>query len=168
MVDWIKYAEQRRGMNYYSAVKDAIEQHSPGESILDVGCGGTDTVMAGSFKRRYAINKDAIPNWKPDAELIIGPWPEVELPQSRFDVVTCCQVIEHLPDEVIPEFVSRLEAVAGVLIVSVPYLWPKGLCRYHTQDPVHLSKFRGWFTRKISRLRIVEDDNLKRLVAVFG
>ncbi len=37
MVDWIEYAEQRRGMNYDSAVKEAIEQHSPGESILDVG-----------------------------------------------------------------------------------------------------------------------------------
>ncbi|EMI21548.1 hypothetical protein RMSM_01527 [Rhodopirellula maiorica SM1] len=155
-------------MNYYAAVREAIEKHSPGESILDVGCGGTDTVMAGSFDRRYAVNQTPIPDWPCDAELIIGTWPEVELPESRFDVVTCCQVIEHLPDEAIPAFVAKLEAVAETLIVSVPFMWPKGMCKYHRQDPVDEEKFRGWFSRQPGSISVIQDGRLCRLVAVLG
>ncbi len=161
---WNRYAEARKHLNYYKAVRGEILRYSPGESILDVGCGGTDIVLTGDFSIRHAVNATPIDPFP--AELFVGSWPEIELPRERYDVVTCCQVLEHLRNEAIPPFVRRLKETAGVLIVSVPYRWRAGRCKSHKQDPVTEKKLEKWMG-KPSRLRVIEDGTLSRMIATY-
>lgn len=169
MVDWKQYNESRKHLNYYKSVKRHIEALSPGLSILDVGCGGTDTVHAGQFTHRCVVNREPIDvDAYQGIDIVMGEWPDVSLPRDHYDVVTCCQVLEHLTDDQIPAFVDKLKATAGVLIVSVPHLWPNGLCKYHVQDPVDLEKLTRWMGTPAKSSEIVMDDGLGRLIAVFG
>lgn len=164
MVDWNRYAHERKDMNYYKAVKREIFKHSPGASILDVGCGGTDLVMTGEFKYRVAVNTEPIRMF--DTALIVGRWPNIDLPLEKFDVVLCCQVIEHLEDNEIEPFVAKLKAVANNLIVSLPYYWTKGVEQSHKQDPVTDIKLKKWLGIP-KRSRIIKDQNLRRIVLTF-
>ena len=85
---------------------------------------------------------------------------------TRFDLVTCTQVIEHLSDALARAFVRKLQRetrpAGGLLIVSVPFEMPatwipckggiKGTralnaCTGHLQDPLSASEFAGWFNQ---------------------
>ena len=66
------------------------------------------------------------------------------------------------------------------LIVSVPYKWAKGFCKYHKQDPVDESKLAEWFANSSTTLKPVfsrviynskkfrNGENIGRLVVVFA
>ena len=43
-----------------------------------------------------------------------------------FDLVICNQVVEHLSDELVPRFITKLASHARVLIVSTTHIWPAG------------------------------------------
>jgi len=87
----------------------------------------------------------------------------------RFDVVTCLQVMEHLKA---PEpFARRLLELGRLVLVSVPYKWPKGATRGHVNDPVDLQLVERWFGRPANHhLRVREPFMAKkgeRLFAIF-
>lgn len=167
MGDWPAYARDRKGLNYYRVVRAYVESCSPGESILDVGCGGTDVVYYGEFDRRDAINKQPIdPNHYPGVNLLIGNWLDIQPPVDRYSAVTCCQVLEHLPDPILFRFAAKLKEAADNLIVSVPYMWPEGLCHYHVQDPVGMAALELWLGKPTTH-EIVYDGKRARLVALY-
>lgn len=160
-----KYFKDRQALKYYQVVREMILDYSPGESILDVGCGGSDIVLTGDFVVRQAVNTLPLEGFS--VPLAVGTWPDVELPRETYDVVTCMQVMEHLPDQVIPAFAERLRAVAEkVLIVTVPFKWPKGVCKYHLQDPVDRDKMYSWLGRATEE-RVIRDRNVERLVCLY-
>ena len=64
---------------------------------------------------------------------------------TRFDLVFCNQVVEHLPHGVVELFVEQLMRVARVLIVTTTADLPKGTLRGHVQDPIPRSEFESWF-----------------------
>lgn len=167
-VDWRAYAKQRESLNYYHTVRRYIERHSPGKSILDIGPGGTDIVMTGNFAERTVVNREPLPvDTYPGVEIIIGEWPDVMPRGRRFSVVSCCQVIEHLPDEKIPAFIDAIFSASRHVIISVPYHWPEGLCSYHPQDPVTMAKLIKWTGQEPRMCEVVEDGGLRRIVAEF-
>lgn len=154
-------------MEYLRVVRAYVESCSPGESILDVGCGGTDVVCFGDFQHRCAINKQPLSVQSYEGvSLIIGDWLQIALPRPRYTVVTCCQVIEHQVDSVVDQFARKLLSVAETLIISAPYLWPANACRHHHQDPVSVRKLAGWFGNPAT-YEIVHDGKLRRIVAMF-
>lgn len=163
---WETYAKKREGMLYYQAVKALIEEHSPGDTIVDVGNGGTSVVTYGHFKRRIAINVSELKE-REGVDVIVGRWPDVELPVEKADVVTCCQVIEHLENHLVRPFVDRLFHVAKTLIVSVPYQWSVNVDKSHKQDPIDDLKFLRLMGRLPNQSHIIKENNLRRLVAVF-
>lgn len=163
-MSWQQYAAERSGMKYYRVVKEFIQEYSPGESILDVGCGGTDTIYTGEFDLRTVVNLDPVPEY-PGVETVIGKFPEVQLPRDRFSVVTCLQVLEHLTDDAMQPFVERLFSLAShVVIVSVPFQWPRGACSHHVQDPIDCAKLQRMLGRPWNKSSIVTDHGMKRLV----
>ena len=89
--------------------------------------------------------------------------------ERRFDVCTCLQVLEHVP-EVVP-FARRLQEIARTLVVSVPYRWPEGATRGHVHDPVTERKLEEWMGRKPNSSMIVTEPfrraRGRRLIAVF-
>lgn len=169
MVDWQAYAAQRRSLSYYAVVRQYIERHSPAKSILEIGPGGTNIVLTGEFERRTVVNREplAVEDY-PGVEVVIAEWPTLQLKDRRFDVVVCCQVLEHLTDAHLPAFADALLNAGRRLVVSVPYHWPKGACEYHPQDPVTLVKLIGWMGREPYLCQVVREGSVRRLVAEFA
>lgn len=165
MTDWAKYAKDREHLNYYKKVKEYILDLPCCDSIMDVGCGGTDVVLTGDFKNRTVVNKQKLNVEYPNTNVIIGDWLDVSV--CEHEIVTCCQVLEHLETEKIKPFIDKLQEKSKYLIVSVPYLWKKGACRYHKQDPINKEKFFGWFGCESFQYEIVDDNGCKRIVALF-
>lgn len=167
MSDWSQYAKDRQNLEYYRLVRRALERFSPGESIIDIGCGGTPVVYAGDFASRTVVNREPIPEY-PAVETIIGKFPEVVLPKKRYSVVSCCQVLEHLTDAEMGPFVKRLFSLAQRgLVVSVPYKWREGACKHHRQDPIDRAKLRQMLGRQWNGHTIVRDDGVERIVVWF-
>jgi hypothetical protein len=166
-MSWSNYAKQRAGLQYYGVVRQYLEKTSPGQSILDVGCGGTPTVYAGDYEFRTAVNLEPLPHY-PGVETVIGDFATVTLPRKLFSAVACCQVLEHLTDAQLPRFVRRLFAVAErSLVVSVPYKWRAGACSDHHQDPIDRPKLRKMLGRQWTEHQIVRDDGVDRIVVWY-
>lgn len=86
-------------------------------------------------------------------------------PDGIYDLVLCLQVLEHVRE---PEsFCRKLMETGKCVIVSVPYLWPKGRCASHIHNPVDEAKLLSWSGKPWKEQRIVQDGQYKRLVAAY-
>jgi hypothetical protein len=167
------YWESRKSFGYYVLVKAWLEAISTKletlsartdarSSILDVGCLDTPTVTWGSFNERHTVDIEHDPQL-PGVHSYVADFLTWQPPQ-HMTVVTCLQVLEHLPNEAVYEFGAKLRAISDHTIVSVPYMWPAGGEPGHKQDPIDLlklSQFMGDFPDEhaivfdTKRLRIV-------------
>jgi 2-polyprenyl-3-methyl-5-hydroxy-6-metoxy-1,4-benzoquinol methylase len=87
-------------------------------------------------------------------------------PPQGFDVGLCLQVLEHVRDA--PGLARHLLGMCDVVIVSVPYRWPKSASSYHFHDPVDARKMRRWFGREPNyAYRVVELNGQERLICVY-
>lgn len=88
---------------------------------------------------------------------------------GTFDVVTCLQVLEHVPDA--SAFARKLLTLGKILLVSVPRNWPKGRIEDHVHDPVDLDKLEQWFERKPNYVQAVSEPFLEtfgnRLICIY-
>jgi len=111
---------------YSYELKKIIESFRP-NSVLDVGCG--DGRLLGlldssiELRKGVDLSEEAIRFAKafhPDVHYEVT---DVQSVEGQFDVVTMIEVLEHIPDEVIPSFVeaafSKLRP-GGMFLVSVP------------------------------------------------
>jgi SAM-dependent methyltransferase len=111
---------------YLQHVSEIIESLGA-HSVLDAGCGDGRlfTLLPDSVTRR--VGADLSPRaiayaraFSPAAEWHVGP---IDALAERFDVVTAIEVLEHIPDAMIPSFVQALAdrvAPGGHAIVTVP------------------------------------------------
>ena len=92
-------------------------------SILDAGCGDgriTNRLVSG-YSRVIGLeqSKEALRHVK--AEKMLGSIESLPFPDRSFDLVLCCEVLEHLPFEVYPRALKEIERVAAkYIIVTVP------------------------------------------------
>lgn len=88
---------------------------------------------------------------------------------ETFDVVTCLQVLEHVPD--VHAFARKLLTLGQLLVVSVPRNWPAGRIQDHVHDPVDLEKLEQWFERKPNYVQEVREPFLEtfgnRLICIY-
>lgn len=161
------YWHKRQHMLYYQAVKALV---------VDLGKGATSAVDVGSAGCPFL-------DWLPHAAVRTsvdwgtpyrGPgvtpvkadfltWE----PDRRYDIVTCLQVLEHIPDA--KAFAQKLLAIGDTVIISVPYKWEPGRVRTHVQDPVDEEKVLSWFGREPNFsyiCREVKNDS-ERLIHVY-
>ena len=84
-----------------------------------------------------------------------------------FDVATCLQVLEHVPDA--KAFTQRLLEISDMTIISVPYNWPARMMAEHIHDPVTYEKLTDWAGREANYHVIVEEPfrARKRMIAVY-
>jgi len=162
----VSYWSDRQHMRYYSQVLIYAQRFAAGGgSVLDVG--GRDCQYIAWFdwfRRKVVLDLKPPPPW-PGVETVAADFLAWQ-PDAVFDLVLCLQVLEHLADPI--SFCRKLLAAGRVVIISVPYRWPKGLCRYHLQDPVDEAKLQGWAGQLMGEYSIVRDGNRDRLIAVFG
>jgi O-antigen chain-terminating methyltransferase len=149
-IDWLKFAEKFRGSE--SAVRERQQiyaarfgNHAP---VLDIGCGRGETLEvfreAGIVARGIDLNDDSIAlcrNKGLDAEKADMFAYLDSLADSSFGGAVCCQVVEHLPPERLPEMIRLLhdKLRAGALMaIETPN--PECLAIFATHfyiDPTH-------------------------------
>jgi len=112
------------------------------QSLLDVGTGqGTFINSLACAKAAQKLTGIDIQSYElyselfPGFERIMMDAEKMSFPDNAFDVVTCMEVIEHLPDGKFEKVIAELRRVAAKrLIVSVPFCEPLPLSKYHKQQ----------------------------------
>lgn len=161
-----QYWQERKDLNYYKCVRQWMEEAGRGDLLLDIGSGSTPLAGWGEFAHRIALDIRPHKARLPGVEYVYSDWMTWEPPATP-DLIVCCQVLEHLPDDIVMPFARRL-LNAKRSIISVPYHWPVGFCEYHRQDPVTLEKFVGWMGREPFRVHVAVDHaDVCRLVAEY-
>lgn len=160
-MSWDHYWEHRKHLQYYKVVKQWLEELGPKNSIIDIGCGGCPVATWGEFKNRVALNKEPFHEIK-NVNCVVDDW--LNYSTEPVDVITCLQVLEHFPSEIIDLFVEKIFKNCKIAIISVPYMWEKGSCEDHVQDPINLIKFINLIKRDPVKLEITNDH---RMVAMF-
>ena len=138
-----KYWNSRKNSLYYSAVYQFVSVVGEGAtSILDVGSADSDFINWFQWiPDRTQLNLGFKSETPPGIKRIKADFFEW-YPESRYDVVLCMQVLEHIED--IGTFCEKLKATARRLVVSVPYKWRESGTPGHVHDPVDEQKLKSW------------------------
>ena len=163
------YWNDRQDLIYYRYVDFILRCiAADARSLLDVGTGNCpypewfDWIPARtSIDLMNPYASDAVTGIAGD--IFTHPFPDL------FDVVTCLQVLEHVPDA--HAFAQRLLALGKLLVVSVPHRWPAGKIEDHVHDPVDLDKLEQWFDRKPNYVQSIREPFLEsfgdRLICIY-
>ena len=161
----VSYWEARRHMRYYRQVLEFAQRHAPaGGSVIDVGGRDCEYIAWFDWFQRKVVLDLKPPPPQPGVETVAGEFLAWQ-PAEPFDLVLCLQVLEHLVDPA--PFCRKLLRSGHVVIISVPYRWPQGSCKYHVQDPVDEGKLLAWAGQPVVEQAIARDGTRERLVAVF-
>lgn len=141
------YWQKRKNSIYLYAAKQICRRKcGKPESVLDVGSNATPTLEWHRKSAKRLVSLDLRrPYVAEGVESLTCDFLEYE-PGARFDLVTCFQVLEHVPDPA--AFAGKLLQVGRIAVVSVPYKWKEGRCKDHVHDPVDESKMLHWFGRE--------------------
>lgn len=161
------YWEKRKDSIYLFAARAICRKYCEApRSVLDVGSNKTPTL---EWHRASATRLVSVDLRRPydgrgveavTADFLAYPVAE------RFDLVTCFQVLEHIPDPL--PFARRLLEVGKVCVVSVPYKWKEGKCRFHIHDPVDAAKMLAWFGREPDDSYVARElHKVARLIHVY-
>jgi 2-polyprenyl-3-methyl-5-hydroxy-6-metoxy-1,4-benzoquinol methylase len=149
-IDWLKFAEKFRGSE--ASIKERQQMYAArfrgATNVVDIGCGRGELleVLRESEIQAYGIdlNDDSIAicrNKGLTAEKADLFTHLASLPDSSLGGLVCCQVVEHLPPERLPEFIrlghSKLR-VGAMLAIETPN--PECLAIFATHfylDPTH-------------------------------
>lgn len=164
------YWDDRSDLLYYHYIDYIMRTVATGAtSVLDVGTGNCPYLEWFSWIPKKVSVDIRAPYQSDSVEGIVGDIHDLSLP--RFDVCTCLQVLEHVPDA--ERFARRLLSLADLLIVSVPFNWNTEPRRTtgHIHDPVSYEKLCGWMGRKANYHIVVKEPFTvakgERLIALF-
>jgi hypothetical protein len=161
------YWQERKDMVYYQVVRMLVSQLAGGgASLLDVGSGNCPYL--GWFPRvPERISLDLRKPYEAPGITSVRTDFLAWQPGRKFDVTSCLQVLEHVPDA--GAFAQKLLEVSRTLIVSVPYKWPHGQTRTHIHDPVDEAKMLAWFGREPNYSYLCREvkANVFRLIHVY-
>ncbi len=160
-----EYWGKRSEWSYYQKAVEFAREFAPAaQTVIEVGPRDTPFLeMITWVPAKTAIDRYFLPCVQGTTNLQ-GDFMKFEPPRP-FDLVFCLQVLEHL--EAPEPFTQKLLRTGKIIIISVPYKWRKGHCKWHVQDPVDEAKVLGWAKKPWLNSAIVEDDGAKRLIAVF-
>ena len=92
-------------------------------SILDVGCGDgriTNRLLS-QYRQVVGLESSREALRYVRAQKILGSVDSLPFPDGSFDLVLCCEVLEHLPFKVYPRAIEEIERVAAkYIVVTVP------------------------------------------------
>jgi hypothetical protein len=131
---------------YYHAVRVLVDHISTrAKSLIDVGSAGYPYLnWFPHIERRVSLDLKK-PFVAPGVESITTDFLKFETDEI-FDIATCFQVMEHVPDP--KAFAEKLLTLGKTVVISVPYKWQRGWAKTHIQDPVDETKLLSWFGRK--------------------
>jgi hypothetical protein len=141
-----RYWETRQDLLYYQVVRVLARGLSnEAASILDVGSAACPYLdWFPHIEERVSVDLKH-PYDGPGVIPVRADFLEWQ-PEHAFDLVTCLQVLEHVPRADL--FAKRLLAAGSIVVISVPYKWYQGRMGSHVHDPVDQEKLRDWFGRE--------------------
>jgi hypothetical protein len=136
--------------------------------MIDVGSGNAPYLEWFDWiPRRVSVDLE-VPYRSESVEGVAGDIRNLSFDET-FDVCSCMQVLEHVPEP--GPFARRLLELGRIVLISVPYKWPKGSNRDHVNDPVDLEAVVRWFERKPNYHLVVHEPFAgrkgARLFAIF-
>lgn len=160
----MSYWQDRKTFKYYKKVIEIINRYNDCISIIDIGGRDTEILRDLSMKEKVCLDINKLPENEGIRTIKCDfyTW----TPDKKYDIVTCLQVLEHLEDPK-PFAKKLLELGNKVVIISVPYKWPKGFCKYHVQDPVDENKILTWTEKTYDEAYVIEDASVKRIICVY-
>ena len=113
----------------------------PGGDLLDVGVGAGQFLnilaRSGRFRSVNGIDKTFFKKYtefEPNMTRARGNLAELDFEDDSFDTVTCMEVLEHVPAEVMIAGIGELRRVCrGQLIMSVPFCEPEPISKTHVR-----------------------------------
>ncbi|RSK32913.1 hypothetical protein EJA01_11370 [Rhodovulum iodosum] len=164
-----KYWQERMDMLYYQYLDYIVRTvASSAESMIDVGSGNCPYLEWFDWiPERYSVDI-RVPYNSPAVKGMKGDIHSMDF-KRKFDVCTCFQVLEHVPDA--GKFAQRLLELSDLTVVSVPFKWPEGRTKGHVHDPVDCPKLTSWFGRRANYQIVVSEPFRKvksdRLIAIY-
>lgn len=161
----MNYAELRKELLYYKVIRQILYILSKNsKSIIDVGSNGVDLISDLPLSRKVSIclSNPVSLSGVEGIKINFFDYKSSEL----FDIVACFQVIEHIEDAY--TFTQKLFETGKIVLISLPYKWPNGLCKYHCQDPVDEKKIYSWTKRKPDYTWICQENNrASRIICLY-
>ena len=165
------YWSQRSDMLYYRYVDTVVRTvGAQARSLIDVGTGNCPYLEWFDWIPDKLSVDIRTPYASPTVVGRTGDIHEIDF-GTRFDICTCLQVLEHVPDAT--RFARRLLELSDLVVVSVPFKWsakPRPTPG-HVHDPVDRAKLRRWFGRAPNYDIVVREPFLpgksRRLIAVY-
>jgi len=167
------YWLRRSNMMYYKYIDILMKAFAfDAESILDVGSANTKYIEAFHWIPKKSTLDIKNPYTSANVTAIEADFLTFT-PEEKFDIVTCFQVLEHISE--VERFAKKLFEVSDKVLISVPYLWPKGVEKDHVNDPVDTEKLLQW-TGRVPSYSIVVPEPLRkpskgiseRLICYYG
>ena len=142
------YDNKERFFSYWHQINEVLSLNA--REILEIGKGNgfVSNYLIGRGKRIFTfdIDKNLIPD-------VVGTVKEIPFCSEAFDVVTCCEVLEHLPYEYFYDALKELYRVSkSYVVLSLPDRSGRAY-KFHIQIPT-LGEFTSLIT--IPRLKPIE------------
>ena len=160
--------ERPHHRNEAARVAATVEMVPAGvDSLLDVGCGDGRITnrLADRIPRVVGIDTSAAALRYVNGQTHQGPVDQLDFPDDFFDMVSCLEVIEHLPEGVFEACLAEIQRVARrYVLISVPLLEtlavkniPCVMCGHRFNQTGHLRRFSKRDLRGLLRsMRVVE------------
>ena len=140
------YGEHPTGGGWYKPddwlrVSRVFDHMDKGGDVLDVGSGAGQFVnclaLSGEFSTVTTIDPTRFKKYmelSDDISRFDISIADMKFADDSFDVVTCMEVLEHLPEEIFHAAIAELRRVCrGQLIITVPYREPLPLSKTHVR-----------------------------------
>ena len=120
-------------------------------NVLDAGCGTGNLVH--QFRKQNVdaygtdLSENAINFSSVDVKpfLQVGSISALDYPDNEFDLVTCCEVLEHIPFPECEQVIKEIHRVSKKWVLFKICLWADRNARL---DPTHINlKSKRWWTR---------------------
>jgi hypothetical protein len=117
--------EVRAVNRWLTTTLPAIVTDAPPGAVLDVGCGEQPFRPLVEAERRPYVGMDLAQN-STGTVSILGDLEHVETPATRFAIVLCTEVLEHVFDINLSfRGLRRLTMTGGLVMITVPFLFPE-------------------------------------------
>jgi SAM-dependent methyltransferase len=131
-IHWNKLKDNQEFQNKKTFLKAIIPYDI--KSILDAGCGDGSLTneLSFSFPRVTGIDRSAAALKYVCTDKVQADISHIPFDDNAFDLVLCCQVLEHLPDKVFELAIKELQRVSRkYLLIGVPY--KENLAEHYTK-----------------------------------
>ena len=165
-----RYWRNRMDLMYYAYIDYMIRTIGrDAKTLIDIGTANCPYLEWFDWIPERVSFDRATPYASKSVRGLQGDFLDHDFGDQRFDIVTCLQVLEHVPQP--KRFARKLLSIGDRVVVSVPYRWPSRAVSDHLHDPVTYQKLTRWMGRRANYHQVVQEPFRgvvgARLIAIY-